>query len=118
MKKASLIVALTFSVLIALTGCKEQGDEFIGTWSRVDKEHQTDPTKDDILTITRDEGIFHIDRKYWGMLRNYRTEKFQARAESDSVISIINNSPLLGSGTFSMENGKLFTPNGAEYKRM
>lgn len=116
MKKIHPFAVVFLLAILSLAGCKEKGDEFIGTWSRVDDKF--DRSKEDILTITRDEKIFHINRKHWGFTRKYETEKLRAQAESDKVLSSIESNMLFGKITFSIENGSLFTSQGAEYKRM
>ncbi|MCY1388584.1 hypothetical protein D9M71_33740 [compost metagenome] len=115
MKKTVVLIALSFAALIGLSGCKEKGDEFIGTWIRVDNKF--DNSKEDSLVVRRDDGLFHIDRKHWGLMRKYETERVQARAESDNVLSIINSNPLFGTMTITLQNGSLITSKGAEYKR-
>ncbi|MCY1367096.1 hypothetical protein D9M71_610750 [compost metagenome] len=115
MKKIYIFTAMAFWALTGLTGCTKKGDDFIGTWNRVDDKF--DKTKEDSLIITRDDEVFHINRKHWGFMRKYETENVQARAESEKVLSSIGSN-FFGTITFSIENGSLFTSQGAEYKRM
>lgn len=119
MKNVSLMAALIVTAALGLVGCKDSGEAFIGKWDRVEKKIAN---KDDVIEITRKEGVFHITRKHWapfkGMRGDYEVERLHARAESESVLAVIGEGLFNSSASFAIENGRLFTARGDEYKRM
>ncbi|MCY1271826.1 hypothetical protein D9M69_120570 [compost metagenome] len=118
MKKVSLMAAMALATLFALTGCKEAGDDFIGQWDRVQKKI---PDKEDMIEISREDGVFHISNKRWSMFKgphgDYVTDRVQARAESEKVLSVIGG-VIQVNATYVIENGNLFTSQGEEYTRV
>lgn len=130
MKKTSLIAALICSALVILSGCKEAGDAFVGKWDRVEKKI---PDKEDSIEITREDGVFHINRTRWSPFKvtqgvsgspfnnrggGYVTERSQARAESENVLAVIGGGLPNLNPTYVIENGSLFTTQGDEYRRL
>lgn len=80
-----------------------------------------DPSEDTI-TITLEDGVFHIYRKRWenfnGPHGSYVVDEARARAESEEVLTVLGGfSPKLDS-TFIIRKGLLSTSNGAIYQRI
>lgn len=101
-----LIKRITFTALIVLSiaGCKDnKGDKFIGKWTC------TDCTYEQSLSISKDDAVFHVDLRTLRprtVLDKELVEKvknLEAKAESDSVLSLINSN----SGTLRLENNTI-----------
>lgn len=79
--KAIVSVVLLGAALL-LTGCKDKGEAFIGHWMTTEAH----PSE---LTITFDDGMYHVDYKWWGpggYAMQYYNDKLEAKAESESVL--------------------------------
>lgn len=86
LKKTGLISVMLMTFLL-LTGCKDKGSEFIGGWVEIGKADG----KASYLNIKYSDGIYHIDYKKSFHFNDsgYINEKYEAKAESESVLSII-----------------------------
>lgn len=109
--KAVLSVVVLGAALL-LSGCKDKGAAFIGHWMTTE-EHPSE------LTITYDEGVYHIDGKTWGVFHaiggaRYDVFKAEGKAESDSVLTVPSQ---MGNQTARIENSTLFFIN-REFKKV
>lgn len=74
---------LVFTVCAAISGCKEEGENFIGTWVHSEKISDTQTITETIVVTKTDNGyqaISNTDPATWGEL------KFNLISESDSIL--------------------------------
>ncbi|EEE2004220.1 hypothetical protein CI266_004630 [Salmonella enterica subsp. enterica serovar Kotte] len=111
LKKHFTLAIIIASVL--LSGCKDKGEEFIGKWKSVN------PRNEKIITtidIKRSGDIFHIDVEnqrpdfFDGKNIAVTHKKFEAKAESEDVLSLINvpNLAAFGGNTLRLENNTIY----------
>ncbi|HGG6756247.1 TPA: hypothetical protein ACJG9G_004374 [Salmonella enterica subsp. enterica serovar Java] len=115
MKKLFIIIALFASFL--LSGCNDEpkGKDFIGHW--YEEGNQTHPSD---IKISYEDGIYHIDVNRYQTFKiksddpDYKINKLEAKAESDSVLS--GHGPMFPY-TMRLENGKLNVGNETYVKK-
>lgn len=112
MYKSNNLVACIFIFILALavSGCNEdKAQAFVGNWSEVTEA--TASKKPGNMTIAFNDGIYHIDIKSWrafvGLTGGIFEQKFEAKSESDSVLSVIDKS----GQTLRLEDGKVYFGN-------
>lgn len=119
MKRSYLLITIYLFAIFGLTGCKEKGEEFIGLWERVDTKY---PNSEDTISITLEDGVFHIYRKRWenfnGLHGEYVIDEFRAHAESENILTILGGFVPKLDSTFVIRKGILSTSNGAIYQRI
>lgn len=105
-KKHIIFTPLIISLLIS--GCKEKGEEFIGKWKNVNPNNERIVT---IIDIKRSGDIYHIDVEnqrpdfFDGKSIEVDHKKFEAKAESDDVLSLIGIP--IGVKTLRLENNTI-----------
>jgi hypothetical protein len=100
-----ILGAFILALTLALTGCKEEpkGQGFVGNWVEVDKKSAKEPPM--TLKITYEQGIFHIDEVSYLFGKSFN-KKLEAKAESDTVLSLFENPR-----TLRLENNSIFYHN-------
>ncbi|ENE6639023.1 hypothetical protein ABNR98_004432 [Salmonella enterica] len=113
-------VILFAAVISLLSGCDDKGSKFVGSWeclTCVGKAYTVKQTMD----IKKDGDIYHLDIHKYQNTRNNSQDindakdkliKLEAKAESDSVLSLIKSPAILSnSSTLRIENDKIFFGN-------
>ena len=103
-KKIGVYLASLFIFAFLVSGCGGgRGDGFVGRWIGKNNERMFKPTY--VMTIVKDGENFHIDIATTKDALGYgkpttNTQKFEAKAESDTVLSMLN-----GLATMRLEGG-------------
>lgn len=116
MKFTKLFAFASLVSVLVLTGCKEDKvDKFTGSWECLQCVGRSGMTytAQQTMNIKKDGDIFHIDIQKFQNSRNdskdindakEKITKLEAKAESDSVLSLINAPAMSQLSTLRLEN--------------
>lgn len=109
MKKTTSLLAITLLSAFLLTGCNDKGKDFVGHWYQENAKN-----KPNDINITFSDGVYHINTNmYDPFLLEYDKTKLEGKAESDSVLSIIDKMK----PTMRLESGKLYYGSSVYMKK-